>query len=114
MSRLIRQAKSVSVREEVGGTRLQVGRTKVELLELLSERPRYGYELWQDIRRARSITTASVYQHLDELERSALVRKVGVVTKGGRERILYEPTRKGADLLRLAGRLERAGLPKAA
>jgi len=113
ISRLMKEVRRVSVREDTSAARMQFGQTKIALLELLAARPRYGYELWLELRRGRSMTTASVYQHLSELERLGIVRKSGVVTRKGRERILYEPTRKGADILKLAGKIERAGLPGA-
>jgi len=107
VSRLARFAKPVSVRQDYTVARIQVGETKLALLRLLEGRKRYGYELWQGLSLGRRITTASVYQHLGELEELAVARKAGVVTVRGRERILYELTKKGQDLLRVAGEVER-------
>jgi len=108
MSKFMRDARRVSVREDYAAPRMQIGGTKIRLLQLLSTKSRYGYELWLELNRGERITTASVYQHLAELERSALIRRAGIVTKGGRERILYETTKDGADFLRVAGKFERA------
>jgi len=108
VSRLAKFARPVSVRQDYTVARIQVGETKLALLRLLRGRSCYGYELWQDLSLGRRITTASVYQHLGELEELALARKAGVVTARGRERVLYELTRKGQDLLRVAGEVERS------
>jgi DNA-binding PadR family transcriptional regulator len=66
----------------------------------LSEVPAFGYGLWRALSRQKGITTASVYQHLSELERASLVRRSRVVKFKGRERIFYELTRKGRELLK--------------
>ena len=86
----------------------KIGETKVELLRLLQRRPSYAYELWQILGRRREITTASIYQHLSELQSFDLVRKKGSVIAGGRERIVYVVTRRGVDFLKIAGKLEVA------
>jgi threonine synthase len=87
----------------------KVGETKVELLRQLQGKPRYAYELWLIFREKRGLSTASVYQHLSELEGFDLVRKKGSVMAKGRERILYVLTRRGADFLRITDRLEIGG-----
>lgn len=78
----------------------RVGRTKVEILRILARGGGYGYDVWRSLRRGRRISTASVYQHLAELEGFGLVRRGGAVVAKGRERLPYEVTRKGVDLLR--------------
>ncbi len=107
ISRLAKATKKVAVREEYAAARMQIGHTKAALLRQLAEGPRYGYELWQALSIERRITTASVYQHLGELEELSLVRRSGAVTARGRERIPYELTRRGADFVQMAGRLGR-------
>jgi threonine synthase len=107
ITRLVRATKRVSVREDYALAKIQIGETKLALLRSLAERSRYGYELWQALSVRRSITTASIYQHLLELEELGLVARSNVVTTKGRERIPYDLTRKGADSLKIAGRLER-------
>ena len=107
ISRIAKATKHVVVPEEYPVERLQVGATKLQLLHSLSGRSGFGYELWKDLSSIRRITTASVYQHLAELEEMGLVRKSGVTRSKGRERVLYELSRKGLDLLEMAGRFER-------
>ena len=107
IARIARATKQPLVREEYSVAPLQVGTTKLEVLRRLSLKPDFGYELWKALLQGRSITTASVYQHLGELESMGLVRKAGVSTVRGRERILYELTRKGTELLRMAEKMER-------
>lgn len=95
-------------KEEYSVARLQIGETKLQLLRLLVSRPRFGYDLWKELSSGRTITTASVYQHLGELEGLALVRKSGVATAKGRERVFYELTKKGSDFLKMAGRIQES------
>jgi len=110
VSRLAKLARPVSVRQDYTVARIQVGETKLVILRLLEGRSRYGYELWQGISLTRRITTASIYQHLGELEELALVRRAGVITARGRQRVAYELTEKGNDFLRVAGEVE--GVPR--
>jgi threonine synthase len=107
ISKIARATRHVAIREDYPIARLQLGETKLQLLRSLAIKPRFGYELWKDLSSGRKITTASVYQHLGELEGMSLVRRAGMVRAGGRERIFYELTRKGSDLLRMAVRIER-------
>ena len=106
ISRIAKATRQVVVKEDYSVARLQIGETKLQMLRSLASRPRFGYELWKELSSGRTITTASVYQHLGELEGLALVRKSGVVTAKGRERIFYELTRKGSDFLKIAGRIQ--------
>lgn len=98
---LSRTAKHVVTREDLIIKPVQMGRTKLKILRALSDQPRFGYGIWKALSKERSITTASVYQHLSELEGIALIRRSGVVRAKGRERILYEITRKGAEFLKI-------------
>jgi len=107
ISRIARDTRHAPVADDYPAGRLQLGATKLRLLRCLSPGPSFGYELWKELSAKRAITTASVYQHLAELEGMGLVRKSGVSTSRGRERVLYELTRRGSDLLRMAGRIER-------
>lgn len=107
IARLAKSARQVVVGEEYGVARIQIGETKLSLLRYLSNRPRFGYELWKELAAGRSITTASVYQHLGELEGLGLVRRSGVDTKRGRERIFYDLTRRGSYYLRMASQVRR-------
>ena len=106
ISRLAKAARRVPVREEYAVARMQIGETKIAILRLLGERSSYGYELWQSLALDRKITTASVYQHLAELEGMALLRRTGIVASAGRERVQYGLTGSGTDFLRMAGTVE--------
>lgn len=106
ISRLAKTARRVPVREDYAIARMQIGETKMAILRLLGQKSSYGYELWQSLALQRKISTASVYQHLAELEGMALVRRAGIVVSGGRERVQYGLTRSGIDFLRMAGALE--------
>ena len=108
ISRIAKATRQVVAKEDYSVARLQIGETKLQLLRSLASRPCFGYELWKELSSGRTITTASVYQHLGELEGLALVRKSGVATAKGRERIFYELTRKGSDLLKMAGRIQES------
>ena len=108
ISKLMRGTGAVSLRGGFEHGSMQLGETKLALLRSLSSRRRYGYELWRDLLSARTITTASVYQHLSELEGFGLIRKAGVTKAQGRERVLYELTKKGMDFQRITGRLAEA------
>jgi threonine synthase len=106
--RLAREARRVTLREPSARPSSQIGETKFALLRLLQGRPNYGYELRRLLGPERQISTASVYQHLLELEDFGMVRRRGSVILKGRERINYELTKRGNDYLRIAGKLERA------
>ena len=108
VSRLAREASRTQLREPYPLLSPQVGETKTALMRLLLARPSYGYRLRRDLASSKKMSTASVYQHLSELEEFGLVRRRESVVSGGRERVLYELTRRGSDFLRLAGRLERS------
>ncbi|MDV3243811.1 MAG: pyridoxal-phosphate dependent enzyme [Nitrososphaerales archaeon] len=104
IARIARASKHVAVRGDLI-TPMQVGQTKLHLMGLIFDRPRFGYELWQSLTRERAITTASIYQHLVELEGLGLVRRSGVRAVKGRERVFYELTKKGSEFLRFVGRI---------
>jgi len=109
VSRLAKEARRVRLREPYTSPSPQIGETKFALLRLLQRQPGYGYDLRRQLGPEKSMSTASVYQHLTELENFAMVRRKGTILYKGRERVLYELTRRGSDFLRIAGRLERAG-----
>jgi threonine synthase len=108
VSRLARQTRRVALREDIAMRSPTIGETKIALLRLLRRQPGYGYELWLLLGSKRRISTASVYQHLSELEGLGLVRRQGSVVVQGRERVVYELTKKGGDLLKM---MERLNLP---
>jgi len=108
VSRLAREARRVSFGELYARPSPRIGDTKFALLRLLHGRPGYGYELRRELSPVRRMSTASVYQHLAELESFGMVRRRGATVSKGRERITYELTKKGNQYLTIAGRLERA------
>lgn len=108
VSRLARQTRKVALREDLAMHSPTIGETKLAILRLLRRGPGYGYEIWLLLRSSRRISTASVYQHLSELEELLLVRRRGFVVSKGRERVVYDLTKKGVDLLKM---MDRLGLP---
>ncbi len=68
----------------------KLGRTKLNLLELVSMRESYGYGLVEELRKKHGIQidVSSVYQHLAELERMSLIRRTKVKS------VLRKPKRK--------------------
>jgi len=108
ISRVAREIKRLAVKPPFVMPVSQIGGTKLGLLRLLSSAPGYGYDIWRQLRMERSITTASVYQHLEELEGLGLVRRGGAVTARGRTRVVYELTKRGTEVLKMATTLERA------
>ncbi|MBI3840643.1 MAG: pyridoxal-phosphate dependent enzyme [Thaumarchaeota archaeon] len=105
ISRIARTSTPTALRDDYDLARLQVGPTKLEVLVALAKGSTFGYDLWKELSGSRSITTASVYQHLGELEGLGLVRRSGVATVKGRERVLYRLTDRGSVFLEMAGRL---------
>ncbi len=108
VSRVARETKRLNARPPFVLPLSQIGGTKLGLLRLLSARPGYGYDIWRQLRMERSITTASVYQHLEELEGLGMVRRGGAVTAKGRIRVVYELTKRGTEVLKMATTLQRA------
>ena len=107
VSRIAKETRRIGPSTSYASPSPKIGETKLAILHLL-KRPSYAYEIWRILSRERRISTASVYQHLLELEDLLMVRKGGSLFYGGRERIMYELTRRGNDYLRITGRLERA------
>ena len=108
VARIAREARRIGPGTSFASPSAKVGDTKLAMLRLLRSRPGYAYDLWRALNREKRLSTASIYQHLQELEELAMIRNRGSVVSGGRERIMYELTRKGAEYLRMAERLERA------
>ena len=100
ISRIAKPAASMMPSEDFMIRPLEVGTTKLRIMRLLSVGPSFGYVVWKSLSKEGRITTASVYQHLSELERASLVRRSRVVRFKGRERMFYELTRKGSELLK--------------
>ena len=107
VSRIAKETRRIAAPAAYVSPSQKIGETKLAILRLL-RRPNYAYEIWRVLGRERPISTASVYQHLLELEELLMVRKKGSVVCEGRERVMYELTRRGTDYLRITGRLEKA------
>lgn len=105
VSRLARQTRKVALREGIAMRSPAIGETKLAILGLLQAGPGYGYEIWHLLGSRRRISTASVYQHLSELEGLLLVGRRGFIIAQGRERVVYELTKKGSDFLKMMDRL---------
>ncbi len=106
VARLARQTRKVALREGFATRSPTIGVTKLAVLRLLQRGPGYGYEIWLLLGSQRRISTASVYQHLSELEGLSLVRRSGSVVAKGRERVVYELTRKGSEFIKMMRKLE--------
>ena len=80
----------------------RLGKTKLLILKLLESTPRYGYELMKLLRAelGNKISTATIYQHLKELEEMRLIELAGVSRVGGRYRKLYKLSKRGESLLK--------------
>lgn len=109
VTRLAREARRAASGDPYAFPSRKLGETKLSLMKALRRKPTYGYQLWLELGERRRISTASVYQHLSELEGFSLIRKKGPVVSKGRERVLYELTRRGADFLGMSERLEPRG-----
>ena len=108
VSRVARETRRLTARPPFVMPVSQIGGTKLGLLRLLSIGPGYGYDMWRQLKTERPITTASVYQHLAELEVLGLISRGGSATARGRIRVVYELTRRGAEVLKMATTLESA------
>ncbi len=108
VSRLAKEARREQFREPYALPSPRIGDTKFALLRILQSQPGYGYDLRRQLGARRRISTASIYQHLAELESLSMVQRRGAVMMRGRERILYEVTKRGNDYLSIAGKLQRA------
>ena len=104
ISRIARTAKHIVTREQLVIKPVQLGATKVSILRLLRGEPLFGYSLWKRLKEGRSISIPSIYQHLSELEGIDLVRRSSITRAKGRERVIYELTRKGMAALEAASR----------
>ncbi len=88
---------------------LQVGGTKLAILQLLDESPAHGYGIWGTLAREHGIHVKlpSIYQHLAELERSNLIMRARPkTTKNKREVFQYHLTEKGRVIIRARRRIE--------
>ena len=88
---------------------LQVGGTKLSILQLLGESGAHGYGIWKALANqfGVSVKLPSVYQHLAELEALNLITRMRPkVTMSKREIFQYQLTEKGREVLRARRRIE--------
>ena len=102
LDRLLRRAEPREFTLEVGGTKLSI-------LQLLGKSPAHGYGIWRALADefGVSVKLPSVYQHLTELEGFNLISRVrpkASVSK--REIFQYQLTEKGREILRARRQIE--------
>ncbi len=73
--------------------KFSIGGTKLEILKLLGEGERYGYEIWENLE--KPMNYQAVYQHIKELESLGLIEK----SRRKGKRLYYRLTEKGKRLL---------------
>lgn len=71
---------------------------KLDILQALRDGQKHGYKLADDL----GISTGYVYVHLEELEEADLI-EVAEQEESGRQRIYYQLTENGEQLLDLLG-----------
>ncbi len=102
LDRLLRRAEPREFTLEVGGTKLAI-------LQLLGESPAHGYGIWKSLAQefGVSVKLPSVYQHLAELEGLNLISRVRPkVSVSKREIFQYQLTEKGREILRARRQIE--------
>ena len=83
----------------------RLGRTKFEILKIISSKENYGYEVWRTLKQRLSIDfdISSVYQHLSELENAGLIRRTRVESVLGKpKRCYYSLTDRGMAIIKSA------------
>jgi DNA-binding HxlR family transcriptional regulator len=81
----------------------RLGRTKLEVLKVISTKETYGYEIWRTLgqRLGVNVDISSVYQHLSELEKVGLVKRTRIESVLGKpERFYYHLTNRGKAVIR--------------
>jgi threonine synthase len=102
LDRLLRRAEPREFTLEVGGTKLSI-------LQLLGDSPTHGYGIWKALADefGISVKLPSVYQHLTELEGLNLISRVRPrVSMSKREIFQYQLTEKGREVLRARRQIE--------
>jgi len=102
LDRLLRRAEPREFTLEVGGTKLMI-------LQLLGVSPVHGYGIWKALADefGISVKLPSVYQHLTELEGLNLISRVRPrVSVSKREIFQYQLTEKGREVLRARRQIE--------
>jgi len=92
----LRKSNLGSLIEELSGSML-LGDTKLAILKLLSEKEKYGYQIWKELREKHGVDVKipTVYQHLSELIKEGYVKKIESKMVLGRKREYYSLTDKG-------------------
>jgi threonine synthase len=92
----LRKSNLGSLIEELSGSML-LGDTKLAILKLLSEKEKYGYQIWKELREKHNVDVKipTVYQHLSELIKEGYVKKIESKMVSGRKREYYSLTDKG-------------------
>ena len=102
LDRLLRRAEPREFTLEVGGTKLSI-------LQLLGKSPAHGYGIWKALANefGVSVKLPSVYQHLTELEGFNLISRTRPkVSVSKREIFQYQLTEKGRGILRARRQIE--------
>ena len=107
ITRMARTRKHVFSREDPIIRPVEIGETKLKIMDALAKEPGFAYDIWKVLKIERKITTASIYQHLSELEGAAFIRRARIAQVKGRERVIYELTRKGREFLGLAKKMTK-------
>jgi threonine synthase len=83
----------------------RLGRTKFEILKLISSNETYGYEVWRNLKQRLGIDfdISSVYQHLSELDNAGLIRRTKIESVLGKpKRCYYSLTDRGVAIIKSA------------
>jgi threonine synthase len=76
----------------------RLGRTKFEILKIISSNETYGYEVWRNLKQRLGVEfdISSIYQHLAELENAGLIRRTKIESVLGKpKRYYYSLTDRG-------------------
>lgn len=80
----------------------RLGRSKLEILKIISSRDTCGYDIWRMLKQRLGVNfdILSIYQHLSELERSGLIKRTKAKSVLGKpERYYYSLTDKGVTIV---------------
>jgi len=83
----------------------RLGRTKFEILKIISSKETYGYEVWRNLKQRLGIELdiSSVYQHLSELDNAGLIRRTKIESVLGKpKRCYYCLTDRGMAIIKSA------------
>lgn len=72
-----------------------ISRTKLDILEILKNKPSYGFEIGKKL----NITVSSIYKHLNYLKDENYIEVKAIKSKNERYKKIYGITKKGIKLL---------------